>query len=87
MFIPIIAVFTDVIRLMTFQPPALGNDPFRRPCTEADPALAGATRDAVSGRQPAPSAAPLTERHCDQQDGPCSRPNPQPRFEKLLANG
>lgn len=87
MFIPIITVFTDVVRLMTFQPPAAKNDPFRRPCAEADLAPAERPCGAPAVRQPVPLAASTTERRADPQDRPCSRPGPQPSFEKLLASG
>ncbi len=58
MFIPIITVFSDVIRLFTFQPPrAEGNTPFRRPCPEADCAPVETECDRPAAKQPAPRHA------------------------------
>jgi hypothetical protein len=37
MFIPIITVFSDVVRLLTFQPPRVeGSTPFVYPCPEVE---------------------------------------------------
>lgn len=48
MFIPIITIFSDVVRLFTFQPPRVeGSIPFRRPCPEAEHDLPPAERPAT----------------------------------------
>ena len=48
MFIPIITVFTDVVRLITFQPlPAEGNAWQRRPCPEPETERVAGTAPAV----------------------------------------
>lgn len=62
MLIPIITVFSDVIRLFTFQPPrAEGNTPFHRPCSEAERMLVETECDRPAAKQPAPRRARSVE--------------------------
>lgn len=76
MFIPIITVFSDVIRLFTFQPPrAEGNAPFRHPCPEAD-------HDLPPAERPAPVFSPAAVRRPDPRDKTASRPQLLPQAER-----
>ena len=70
MFIPIITVFSDVIRLFTFQPPRVeGNTPFRRPCPETE-----------HGRPPA--ERPAAARPPDLRNKTAARPPLLPQAER-----
>jgi len=52
MFIPIITVFSDVIRLLTFQPLRVeGSTPFGRPCPEVEHDLPPVERCAPAAAQ------------------------------------
>lgn len=76
MFIPIITIFSDVIRLLTFQPPrAEGNTPFRRPCPEAEQDLAPAER-------PATVLSPAAARRSDLRSRTAAKSRLRPQAQR-----
>ena len=76
MLIPIITVFSDVIRLFTFQPPrAEGNAPFRRPCPEAE-------HDLPPVERPAPVVSPAAARRPDLRNETAARSRLLPQAER-----
>lgn len=76
MFIPIITVFSDVVRLFTFQPPRVeGSIPFRRPCPEAE-------HDRPPAERPAAVLSPAVARRPDLRDKKAARPQLLPQAER-----
>lgn len=76
MFIPIITVFSDVIRLFTFQPPRVeGSTPLRRPCPEVE-------HDRPPANCPAAMLSTATDRRPDLRDKKAVRPQLLPQAER-----
>lgn len=75
MFIPIITIFSDVVRLFTFQPPRVeGSTPFQRPCPEAE-------RDAPPAERPTPVLSPAAAGRPDLRNKTPARSQLLPQAE------